>query len=48
MLLVCTHAFHTLCLDRWENKCLEKGLPLTYAMCCRTVLVVAAEETEET
>ena len=48
VLLVCTHAFHTGCLERWKDKCPEKGLPLTCAMCRRTVLVAAAEETEET
>ena len=42
VLLACTHAFHTLCLDRWKAKCLEKGLPYTCAMCRGTVVVAAA------
>ena len=42
VLLVCTHVFHTVCLDRWKAKCLEKGLPYTCAMCRGTVVAAAA------
>ena len=38
--LVCTHTFHAVCLARWKDKCLEKGLQFTCAM-CRGVVVVA-------
>ena len=42
VLLVCTHAFHADCLGRWKDKCLEKGLPYTCAMCRGTVVVAPA------
>ena len=42
VLLVCTHAFHTGCLERCKAKCLEKGLAYTCAMCRGTVVVAAA------
>jgi hypothetical protein len=35
VLLACSHAFHAVCLDRWKDKCLEKGLHFTCAMCRR-------------
>ena len=41
VLLACSHIFHTVCLERWKDKCLEKAVPYTCAM-CRAVVVVAA------
>ena len=40
MLLQCTHTFHADCLQRWKDKCLEKGLRFTCAMCRGAVVVV--------
>jgi hypothetical protein len=42
VLLACFHTFHTLCLARWKDKCLEKALPYTCAMCRGAVVVAAA------
>jgi hypothetical protein len=42
VLLVCTHAFHTVCLGRWKDKCMEKGIPFTCCMCRRVVAVAGA------
>jgi tetratricopeptide (TPR) repeat protein len=42
--LLCTHVFHTQCLERWKNRCLEKELPYTCGMCRRQVVVAAGAE----
>ena len=42
VLLACTHTFHADCLQRWKDKCLEKGLRFTCAMCRGAVVVVSA------
>ena len=39
-LLVCSHTFHTRCLGRWKDKCLEKGLRFTCPMCRALIMVV--------
>lgn len=38
--LACSHIFHTLCLERWKGKSLEKTLPYTCTMCTAIVVVV--------
>lgn len=42
VLLACSHAFHTECLQRWKHKCVEKGLRSTCAMCRQAVTVLKA------
>ena len=46
VLLACLHTFHAACLARWKDKCLEKGLCFTCAMCRGAVVVVAAAAAE--
>ena len=41
-LLRCSHVFDAGCLQRWKDKCLEKGLRFTCAMCRADVVVAAA------
>jgi tetratricopeptide (TPR) repeat protein len=46
VLLACSHAFHTGCLERWKDKCLEKRLPYTCGLCRGRVVVVVQEGKE--
>ena len=41
VLLACSHTFHTSCLERWKDNCLEKGLQYTCAMCRGAMVIVA-------
>ena len=46
VLLACSHSFHAGFLQRWKDKCLEKGLPYTRAMCRAAVVVAVTAEGE--
>jgi tetratricopeptide (TPR) repeat protein len=38
VVLACLHYFHAGCLERWKDKCLEKAIAYTCAMCRRPVV----------
>ena len=39
VLLACSYVFHADCLERWKDKCLEKGIPFTCGMCRAAVVM---------